>query len=119
MVWTLYYLIMYLMVTGIRISTMWNSKSKLWVEGRKNWKQKLALFPTKKNTRFWFHVSSLGEFEQARPVIQRLKEKKPDCEIILTFYSPSGYELRADYAHATVMYLPADLPGNASQWISM
>ncbi|MBP7238637.1 MAG: hypothetical protein KBA14_00290 [Saprospiraceae bacterium] len=117
MIWILYFLIMYLMVAGIHISTLWNDKSKLWIKGRKGWKEKLELFPPKVSSRIWFHVSSLGEFEQARPVIERLKEVKPDCEIILTFYSPSGFLLRSDYALASVMYLPSDLPGNAKKWV--
>ena len=117
MIWILYYLIIYLMVAGIRISTLWNDKSKLWVNGRKGWHEKLKKIPSKKETRIWFHVSRLGEFEQARPVIQKLKELKPHCEIILTFYSPSGYQLRSNYALASVMYLPVDLPGNAKKWL--
>ena len=118
MIWIPYYLIMYLMVAGIRISTLWNDKSKLWASGRKGWKEKLESFPAKSSPRIWFHVSSLGEFEQARPVIQRLKAQKPECEIILTFYSPSGYLLRSNYELASVMYLPADLPGVAHKWVA-
>lgn len=117
MIWIPYYLIMYLMVAGIYISSIWNDKSKLWAIGRKGWKEKLQSFPAKSSPRIWFHVSSLGEFEQARPVIQRLKEQKPECEIILTFYSPSGYLLRSNYDLASVMYLPADLPGAAERWV--
>lgn len=119
MIWILYYLIMYLMVAGIRISTVWNDKSKQWINGRKDWQEKLESLPTKSTTRIWFHVSSLGEFEQARPVIQHLKALQPECEIILTFYSPSGFLLRSNYPMASVMYLPADLPGNAKKWVEL
>jgi 3-deoxy-D-manno-octulosonic-acid transferase len=118
MIWIPYYFIMYLVVAGIHISTLWNDKSKHWVSGRKGWLEKLDLFPEKSSPRIWFHVSSLGEFEQARPVIQRLKEQKPEREIILTFYSPSGYMLRSDYDLASVMYLPSDLPGVAKKWVT-
>ena len=55
----------------------------------------------------WFHASSVGEFEQARPIIEKLKKEKPETKILLTFFSPSGYELRKDYQYADkVMYLP-------------
>lgn len=73
--------------------------------------------PPKKGVRIWFHVSSLGEFEQARPVIEALKKEKIAEEIILTFFSPSGFEIRKNYAFASVYYLPPDLPGNAKHWI--
>ncbi len=119
MIWILYYFLIHLFVAGIRFSTLWNAKSRLWINGRKEWYQRLLSHPSKKTTRIWFHASSLGEFEQARPVIEKLKERKPEIEIILTFFSPSGYEIRAGYPHASVFYLPADLPGNAKKWISI
>jgi len=119
MVWILYYFIMYLMVAGIRISAWWNPKSKQWLDGRRGWIEQLRRVQEKKATRVWFHVSSLGEFEQARPVIQKIKEQQPTVEIILTFYSPSGYQVRANYELASVFYLPADLPGVAKKWISI
>lgn len=117
MIWLLYYTLVYLMVAGIRISCLWNEKSRHWIDGRRGWKKKLSLNP-KKNTRIWFHVSSLGEFEQARPVIEKLKARDSDIEIILTFFSPSGYLVRSGYSLATVLYLPADLPRNARKWIA-
>lgn len=68
----------------------------------------------------WFHVSSLGEFEQARPVIEGVKKHFPAYKILLTFYSPSGYELRKDYPLADyVYYLPLDTPGNASRFLDI
>jgi 3-deoxy-D-manno-octulosonic-acid transferase len=119
MIWVLYYLLTYLMVLGIRISSLWNRKSALWINGRRDWYTKLKTLPSKKTDRIWFHVSSLGEFEQARPVIEKLKVKKPDLEIILSFFSPSGFTIRHDYPLASVFYLPADLPGNAERWIDV
>jgi 3-deoxy-D-manno-octulosonic-acid transferase len=110
---------MYFMMLGIRISTLWNPKSRLWISGRKNWKQSIKSISNKQNFRIWFHVSSLGEFEQARPVMEELKKTNPDIELILTFFSPSGYEIRKNYALAKVFYLPADLPGNARNWIAI
>ncbi len=62
----------------------------------------------------WFHASSLGEFEQGRPLIESIKSAFPSYKILLTFFSPSGYEIRKDYAIVDkVMYLPADTPRNA------
>lgn len=117
MIWPFYFLLIYLMTAGIRLSSLWSLKSKQWVTGRKNWKEDLKEIPRKKNRRIWFHVSSLGEFEQARPVIEKLKTQHELVDIILTFFSPSGYLIRSGYPLATVRYLPADLPGNAAKWI--
>ncbi|MDZ4749593.1 MAG: glycosyltransferase N-terminal domain-containing protein [Saprospiraceae bacterium] len=117
MVWALYFLLLYLMTAAIMLSSLWNVKSKHWVAGRKNWKEDLKRIPPKKNPRFWFHVASLGEFEQARPVIEKLKAHHEPVEIILTFFSPSGFLIRSGYPLATVRYLPVDLPGNAAKWV--
>ena len=66
----------------------------------------------------WFHAASLGEFEQGRPVIEAIKERHPQFKISLTFFSPSGYEIRKDYPLADeVMYLPIDTPRNAKEWV--
>jgi len=118
MIWLLYYALMYLMILGIRLSSLWNPKAALWISGRKNWKEKLKSVPNKKAFRIWFHVSSLGEFEQARPVMEDLKKTNPEIELILSFFSPSGFEIRKNYSLATVFYLPADLPGNSEKWIT-
>jgi 3-deoxy-D-manno-octulosonic-acid transferase len=110
---------MYFMILGIRLSSLWNPKAALWISGRKSWRNNLKLIPEKKSLRIWFHVSSLGEFEQARPVMEDLKRVHPQIELILTFFSPSGYEIRKNYLLAKVFYLPADLPGNAKKWVSV
>lgn len=66
----------------------------------------------------WFHAASLGEFEQGRPVMEALKKEQPDTRILLTFFSPSGYEIRKNYAGADyIYYLPADTPRNARHFI--
>ncbi len=66
----------------------------------------------------WFHAASLGEFEQGRPVIEAIKERHPQYKVSLTFFSPSGYEIRKDYPLADeVMYLPIDTPRNAAEWV--
>jgi 3-deoxy-D-manno-octulosonic-acid transferase len=76
---------------------------------------------TDKNSKYvWFHVSSLGEFEQGRPVIEKLKKEKPQTKILLTFFSPSGYEIRKDYSNADVVcYLPTDTRRNVKRFLSL
>ncbi|MBA4323464.1 MAG: 3-deoxy-D-manno-octulosonic acid transferase, partial [Odoribacter sp.] len=97
-----------------------NHKASLWVAGRRDWSSKLkANIGSSENT-IWFHCASLGEFEQGRPVMEMLKEKAPGTKIVLSFFSPSGYEIRKNYRVADfVCYLPADTPGNASEFISI
>ncbi len=66
----------------------------------------------------WFHAASLGEFEQGRPVIEALKKGYPQYKILLSFFSPSGYEIRKDYPLADeILYLPSDTPGHAALWV--
>ena len=66
----------------------------------------------------WFHAASVGEFEQARPIIERLKKEKPEQKILLTFFSPSGYELRKDYPYVDkVVYLPFATERNAERFL--
>src|SRR5687768_13799111 len=117
--WFLYYAAIYILVLGIRIASLWNAKSRAWIKGRKGWKKRLENLPSKNAYRIWFHVSSLGEFEQAKPVIETIKMKRPEVEIILSFFSPSGYNAKAGYAHAEVHYLPPDLPGHAALWANL
>ncbi|HWS00328.1 MAG TPA: glycosyltransferase N-terminal domain-containing protein, partial [Prolixibacteraceae bacterium] len=84
-----------------------NPKAKKWLSGRKNLFEKIQKEVVPCKHLLWFHVSSLGEFEQARPVIEGVKKYFPDYKILLTFFSPSGYELRKDYPLADyVYYLP-------------
>ena len=92
-----------------------NPKAKLWVEGRR----KQPEISTDNDLWVWFHAASLGEFEQGRPLIEALKKEYPQLKISLTFFSPSGYEIRKDYPFADeVLYLPIDTPSNARQWVN-
>jgi 3-deoxy-D-manno-octulosonic-acid transferase len=103
----------------IRLMAPFNSKARLWVAGRRNWKALLKEKVNPGDRNIWVHCASLGEFEQGRPVIEMIKKEKPGFKIILTFFSPSGYEVRKDYPMADyVCYLPADTPGNASEFVS-
>jgi 3-deoxy-D-manno-octulosonic-acid transferase len=108
----IYTSIIYIYVLLIRLAALsGNHKARLWVRGRKNLLSIYSMhFSNEDEGRFiWFHVSSLGEFEQGRPVIEALREKFPHKKILLTFFSPSGYEIRKNYEHAhVVLYLPFD-----------
>lgn len=105
----------------IRISAAFgNTKAKLWLKGREKIFERIdtALQPVEK--RIWIHASSLGEFEQGRPVIEKLKELRPDYKIVLTFFSPSGYEIRKDYKGADyIFYLPLDTRENAVRFLDL
>ncbi len=95
-----------------------NDKANLWINGRKDWKKKLQSFNFKGHDIYWFHCASLGEFEQGRPLMETIKADEKN-KILLTFFSPSGYELRKNYKMADwVLYLPADLPKNAEFFIN-
>ncbi len=103
-----------------RILSPFNSKARLWSGGRKNWEASLKRSIIPGNKYIWIHCASLGEFEQGRPVIELLKKEKPEYKIVLTFFSPSGYEIRKNYGFADyVCYLPADTPGNSKKFISI
>jgi 3-deoxy-D-manno-octulosonic-acid transferase len=100
-----------------------NPKARLWCQGRRNWpalvRQRVEACPHK-GPSIWVHASSLGEFEQARPVIEALRARLPEARIWLTFFSPSGYEVRKLYAAASgVFYLPLDTPPNARKWVGL
>jgi 3-deoxy-D-manno-octulosonic-acid transferase len=103
----------------IKIFSLFNNKAKLFVQGRRNIFEKIQkkIDPAKSN--IWFHFASLGEFEQGRPLLEKIKSTYPEKQIIITFFSPSGYEIRKDYALADgVFYLPLDTPSNAKQLIA-
>lgn len=97
-----------------------NSKAKLWLKGRKKIFKSLKRTINPSDKIFWIHCASLGEFEQGRPLIEALKREYPQHKILLTFYSPSGYEIRKNYEHADyVYYLPLDTPLNAKHFIDI
>jgi len=99
---------------------MFNPKAKQWVVGRKNIFEKIKSTIQSTDTIAWFHCASLGEFEQGKPVIEGYKTKYPEHKILITFFSPSGYELRKDYSGADyIFYLPIDSYGNAKRFVEM
>jgi 3-deoxy-D-manno-octulosonic-acid transferase len=97
-----------------------NQKAHAWVDGRKNWFDSLKQKVIPGEKYIWIHCASLGEFEQGRPVIESLKKERPASRILLTFFSPSGYEIRKDYPLADIIcYLPYDTFRNAEKFISL
>lgn len=104
---------------GIRVASLFNPKAKKWVDGRKGLlemiEQEAASFS---GETLWVHCASLGEFEMARPIMEQLKADNPKLRIVLTFFSPSGYEIRKNYKLADhVFYLPLDTPSNAKRFV--
>jgi 3-deoxy-D-manno-octulosonic-acid transferase len=116
----LYSIIIFILTWLIHLAALFNNKARLWVDGRKGWEKDLkAKFEGDKDT-IWVHCASLGEFEQGRPVIEMLKEKLPGRKILVTFFSPSGYEIMKSWPIADhICYLPADTPGNASRFLEI
>ena len=97
-----------------------NQKAKLWIKGRKDLFKKLKAGLKQNEQRIWVHAASLGEFEQGRPVIEKIKELHPDVKIFLTFFSPSGYEVRKNYAGADyIYYLPSDTYHHAKSFVDL
>ncbi|MCF8363457.1 MAG: 3-deoxy-D-manno-octulosonic acid transferase [Prolixibacteraceae bacterium] len=102
----------------VRVASLKNPKAKRFIKGRKHLLRNLKQEFKDVNNVVWVHCASLGEFEQGRPLIDNIKESFPDKKILLTFYSPSGYEVRKDYPKADyVYYLPIDTPRNARRFI--
>jgi 3-deoxy-D-manno-octulosonic-acid transferase len=102
---------------GIKVASFFSSKAKLRYTGQNNWKDVSSKRDLSKPLA-WFHCASLGEFEQGRPVIEAYKKKYPNHQILLTFFSPSGYEVRKNYAEADIIcYLPLDLKSNVKQFL--
>ena len=102
------------------ISSLFSSKMKLFINGRKQ------SFPTLKekinpNKKYvWFHVASLGEYEQGLPVMEALKKEQPELGIVLTFFSPSGYEIRKNNTIAdATLYLPLDTKTNVKRFLDL
>jgi len=144
-----YHIFLWLYKTGIRLITPWNLKARLWIAGRKDIFGKIGAElgadsprlqadsaflrtdslkltadssgpggPERKTV--WMHCASLGEFEQGRPLLEALRADDPGCRIILSFFSPSGFEARKDYKGADhVFYLPLDSRRNARRFIDL
>ncbi|MEQ8703492.1 MAG: glycosyltransferase N-terminal domain-containing protein [Phaeodactylibacter sp.] len=119
----LYTIGIYLYGFALRLAALLHPKAQKWVQGRQNWadhhRQLRAALPKDRDL-FWFHCASLGEFEQGRPLIEALKQRTNPPLILLTFYSPSGYEVRRNYPEAdAVTYLPLDTPAQARVFLEI
>ena len=103
---------------AIRIAALFSGKAEKWITGRKRLFERLEAQVDTANSWIWCHAASLGEFEQGRPLIEALRKGYPEHKILLTFFSPSGYEIRKDYNQADlVMYIPLDTPANARRFL--
>ena len=116
----IYNLIIYLYLLGVAVYSRFNEKvRKMWRGEREAFRiLKEKVDPNAKYV--WFHAASLGEFEQGRPLMERLRKEHPEYKILLTFFSPSGYEVRKNYEGADIIcYLPLDTPINAIRFLRL
>lgn len=108
---------------AVHISALWNAKAGKWVAGRKNILERIQSEVRANNDEYklvWIHCSSLGEFEQGKPVIEKLRKQYNQCKILLTFFSPSGYEIKKNYPGADhTFYLPMDSKKNAGKFVEI
>ncbi len=107
---------------AIRIASLFNSKASLLINGQRNWRKNLKSKIDPNSKYIWVHCASLGEFEQGRPLIEKFKSdpKTKDFKIILSFFSPSGYEVRKNYPQADIVcYLPFDKKKNAREFLNL
>lgn len=111
---------MYLMQFGIAVASLWNKKLSLMRRGDKDAFRILKEKVDPNAHYIWVHAASLGEFEQGRPIIEYIREHSPEFKILLTFFSPSGYEVRKNYEGADIItYLPIDTPWNARKFLRL
>ena len=115
-----YNIVIYFVLWGIAIASLFNEKvRKMWRGEREAFKiLKQKVDPNAKY--IWFHAASLGEFEQGRPLMERIRKEYPQYKILLTFYSPSGYEVRKNYEGADIIcYMPVDTRLNAIRFLRL
>ena len=114
----MYNLIIYLYLLGVAIASRFNEKVRKMWRGERDAFRVLREQVDPKARYVWFHAASLGEFEQGRPLMEELRRRRPELKILLTFFSPSGYEVRKNYAGADIIcYLPLDTITNARRFL--
>ncbi|NND88791.1 MAG: 3-deoxy-D-manno-octulosonic acid transferase [Flavobacteriaceae bacterium] len=116
----LYTFVTYLIIAGLRIAQYFNSKLRLFVQGRKNtwYIIENSIDPERKV--IWFHCASLGEYEQALPIMKEIKKRHSEDQLLISFFSPSGYEIKKEAGIAdAVVYLPMDTPNNVRKWLDL
>ena len=105
---------------AIHIASLWSHQARLWIKGRNTWREDLKRVHPENKKLIWFHCASLGEFEQGKTLMDLIKKNHPEWFIALTFYSPSGYEIRKNYKHVDwVGYMPLDTLDNARDFVQM
>lgn len=106
--------------TIVRVCSPFHEKAGLWTRGRKDiFRRMKEAIPVNERI-VWVHAASLGEFEQGRPVIEAIRNEHPEYRILLTFFSPSGYEIRKNYDKADyIFYLPSDRPSNVRKFLDI
>src|SRR5690554_462207 len=116
---TLYTLGIYFYAFAIKLASISNKKAAQWIDGRKSWKRNFNNAGDLSGC-IWFHCASLGEFEQGRTLLEKIRAEYPEKPILLTFFSPSGYAVRKNYPMADyISYLPIDTPKNAKQFLEI
>ena len=116
----MYNLAIYLYLLAVKFVGLFSKKVKLMRKGHKQVFDILRQSTDKESQYLWFHAASLGEFEQGRPLIERIRKRYPQYKILLTFFSPSGYEVRKNYEGADVIcYLPFDTPRNVRRFLDL
>ena len=116
----MYNIIINIYFFAAKIASLFDKKVRLMIKGQ-NATYDILRSKIDRNSRYiWFHVASLGEFEQGRPLMERIRRQYPEYKILLTFFSPSGYEVRKDYEGADVVcYLPFDTPRNVRRFLDL
>ncbi len=114
-----YNIFTHLFSLGMHLASPFHTKARKWVKGRANWRKELeGKLSGKRDKLIWIHSASLGEFEQGRTLIEAIKKTSPDSKILVSFFSPSGYEVRKKFHGADyVCYLPMDNQTNAVDFI--
>ena len=116
----MYNFVIYIYLFAVKLVSLFNPKVKLMVKGHSEVFSILKSKIEKDKKYIWFHAASLGEFEQGRPLMERIRRQYPEYKILLTFFSPSGYEVRKNYQGADIIcYLPFDTPRNARRFVKL
>ncbi|MDR0683441.1 MAG: 3-deoxy-D-manno-octulosonic acid transferase [Dysgonamonadaceae bacterium] len=116
----MYNFVIALYVFAVKIASLFNKKAKLLIAGQKKTFDILKQNIDLQSEYIWFHAASLGEFEQGRPLLEKIKKEKTEYKILLTFFSPSGYEVKKNYPFAEVIcYLPFDIKKNVRTFLDL
>ena len=116
----LYNIVIILYTRCIALAARWYPKARLWIDGRQGLFERMAEVIKPEDRVVWVHASSLGEFEQGRPVIEKIRARYPEYKILLTFFSPSGYEIRKNYQGADfIFYMPSDTVSGVRKFLDI